>query len=104
MRYTAPEKLDIFELVKRSGLSVRRTLAPMAIPRSTFYGWYRRYGDGGVNSQNVLELFRAGAHGVVIGSAMYQPGDTPANVARPAVVLVRALSIRDGASHRSVSD
>ena len=38
MRYTAPEKLDIIELVERSNLSVRLTLAPMGIPRSTFYG------------------------------------------------------------------
>ena len=30
MRYTAPEKLEIIELVERSSLSVRRTLAPMA--------------------------------------------------------------------------
>ena len=29
MRYTAPEKLEIIELVERSSVSVRRTLAPM---------------------------------------------------------------------------
>ena len=48
MRYTAPEKLEIIELVERSSLSVRRTPAPMGIPRSTFYGWYRRDAEGGV--------------------------------------------------------
>ena len=46
MRYTAPEKLDIIALAERSSLSVRRTLAPLGIPRSTFYGWYRRYAEG----------------------------------------------------------
>ena len=50
MRYTAPEKLEIIELVERSSLSVRRTLAPLGIPRSTFYGWYRRYAEGGVEA------------------------------------------------------
>ena len=50
MRYTAPEKLEIIELVERSSLSVRRTLAPMGVPRSTFYGWYRRYAEGGVKA------------------------------------------------------
>ena len=38
MTYTAPEKLEIFELVERSSLLVRRMLVPMGIPRSTFYG------------------------------------------------------------------
>ena len=50
MRYTAPEKLEIIALVERSSLSVRRTLAPLGIPRSTFYGWYRRYAEGGVEA------------------------------------------------------
>ena len=48
MRYSASEKLEIIRLVERSSLSVRRTLAPLGIPRSTFYGWYRRYAEGGV--------------------------------------------------------
>ena len=30
MRYTASEKLQIIQLVQRSSLSVRRTLAPLA--------------------------------------------------------------------------
>ena len=50
MRYTAPEKLEIIKLVERSSLSVRRTLAPLGIPRSRFYGWYRRYAEGGVEA------------------------------------------------------
>ena len=50
MRYTAPEKLEIIELVEHSSLSVRRTLAQLGIPRSTFYGWYRRFAEGGVEA------------------------------------------------------
>ena len=38
MRYTAPEKLESIALLERSNLSLQRTLAPMGIPRSTFYG------------------------------------------------------------------
>ena len=43
MRYAAAEKLEIIRLVEQSSLSVRRTLAQLGIPRSTFYGWYERY-------------------------------------------------------------
>ena len=44
MRYAAAaEKLEIIRLVEQSSLSVRRTLAQLGIPRSTFYAWYERY-------------------------------------------------------------
>jgi putative transposase len=43
MRYAATEKLEIIRLVEQSSLSVRRTLAQLGIPRSTFYAWYERY-------------------------------------------------------------
>ena len=43
MRYAAAEKLEIIRLVEQSSLSVRRTLAQLGIPRSTFYCWYDRY-------------------------------------------------------------
>jgi transposase-like protein len=42
-RYGAGEKLEIIRLVEQSSLSVRRTLAQLGIPRSTFYLWYERY-------------------------------------------------------------
>ena len=54
MRYSACEKLEIILLVERSSLSVRRTLAPLGIPRSTFYGWYRRYAEGGVKAKDLI--------------------------------------------------
>ena len=47
MRYTAAEKLEIIQLVEQSSLPVRRTLAQLGIPKSTFYAWYRHYLDGG---------------------------------------------------------
>ena len=48
MRYSASEKFEIIELVEQSSLSIRRTLAPIGIPRSTFYDWYSRYQEGGI--------------------------------------------------------
>ena len=32
------------------GVSIRRTLAPIGIPRSTFYDWYSRYQEGGIEA------------------------------------------------------
>ena len=43
MRYPASEKLEIIRLVERSHLPVRRTLAKLGIPPTTFYRWYDRY-------------------------------------------------------------
>jgi putative transposase len=42
MRYPASEKLEIIRLVEQSHLPVRRTLAKLGIPRTTFYRWYDR--------------------------------------------------------------
>ena len=47
MRYRASEKREIIGLVERSSLPVRRTLDRLGIPKSTFYGWYERYREGG---------------------------------------------------------
>jgi len=49
MRYSASEKFEIIELVEQS-LSIPRTLAPIGIPRSTFYDWYSRYQEGGIEA------------------------------------------------------
>ena len=43
MRYPASEKLEIIRLVEKSHLPVRRTLAKLGIPSTTFYRWYDRY-------------------------------------------------------------
>jgi putative transposase len=49
MRYSASEKYEIIQLVERSDLSVRKTLAHLDIHQSTFYNWLRRYRDEGVD-------------------------------------------------------
>src|SRR5947208_17165283 len=50
MRYSASEKFEIIGLVEQSSLSIPRTLAPIGIPRSTFYDWYSRYQEGGIEA------------------------------------------------------
>jgi transposase InsO family protein len=47
MRYPAAEKLEIIRLVERSHLPVRRTLARIGVPVTTFYRWYDRYREHG---------------------------------------------------------
>jgi len=47
VRVSAAEKLELIRLVEGSALSVKRTLAEIGLPRSTFYAWYKRYLDGG---------------------------------------------------------
>lgn len=42
-RYSQAEKIEIIRLVETSELSVKRTLAELGVPRSSFYDWYRRY-------------------------------------------------------------
>ena len=50
MRYSAPEKYEILQLVEQSSLSVRQTLNRLSIHRSTYYNWLKRYYDGGVDA------------------------------------------------------
>jgi len=50
MRYPASEKLEIIRTVETSPLSVRRTLAHVGIPKSTFYAWLDRYVMGGLDA------------------------------------------------------
>jgi len=47
MRYPASEKLEIIQLVEQSHLPVKRTLAKLGIPSTTFYRWYDRHQTGG---------------------------------------------------------
>ena len=47
MRYPAAEKLEIIRLVEGSHLPVRRTLARIGVPATTFYRWYDRYREHG---------------------------------------------------------
>ena len=45
---TAAEKREAIRLVEESDLSARQTLREIQIPRATFYRWYRRYREAGV--------------------------------------------------------
>jgi transposase InsO family protein len=47
VRRSPEEKLEIIHLVEHSQLSIKRTLAELDIPRSTFYRWYRLYQEEG---------------------------------------------------------
>ena len=47
MRYPASEKLEIIRTVEASHLPVKRTLAMLGIPASTYYQWYARWVEGG---------------------------------------------------------
>ena len=49
MRLTAAEKAEVSRLVEGSDLPVRQTLRELQVPRATFYTWYRRYAEGGLD-------------------------------------------------------
>lgn len=49
MRYPACEKLEIIRTVEASHLPTRQTLKMLGIPSSTYYDWYARWSDGGLD-------------------------------------------------------
>lgn len=48
MRRSTSEKMEVIRLVEDSEYSVKRTLKELGIKRSTFYEWYKRYKENGV--------------------------------------------------------
>jgi len=50
MRYPASEKLEIIRTVEASHLAVRQTLKMLGIPSSTYYDWYARWAEGGIDA------------------------------------------------------
>lgn len=48
MRYTAAEKAEIIRMVDGSDIGVARTLKELGVHKSTFYNWYERYVNFGV--------------------------------------------------------
>ncbi len=50
MRYPASEKLEIIRTVEASHLPTRQTLKMLGIPSSTYYDWYARWCDGGIDA------------------------------------------------------
>jgi putative transposase len=89
MRYSAAEKLEIIRLVEQSSLSVRRTLAQLGIPRSTFYLWYERYQargagaleDGQSAPRRVWNKIPAPVAEAVLDLALQQPELSPRELA-----------------------
>jgi putative transposase len=61
MRCPASEKAEIIELVEQSHLPAKRTLNKLGIPRSTFYRWYDRYREGGIEALADPALARIGS-------------------------------------------
>ena len=47
MRYSQAEKMEIIRTVEGSQLSVKRTLAELDVPRSSFYRWYQAFLEDG---------------------------------------------------------
>ena len=52
MRYPASEKLEIIHTVEGSHLPTKQTLDMLGIPRTTFYRWYDRYLEDGLDGLN----------------------------------------------------
>jgi putative transposase len=50
MRHSQSEKREIIRVVEDSPLGIERTLRELDINRSTFYEWYRRYREGGLEA------------------------------------------------------
>jgi len=50
MRYPASEKLEIIRTVEASHLPTRQTLKMLGIPSSTYYDWYARWVEGGLDA------------------------------------------------------
>jgi len=61
MRYPASEKLEIIRTVETSPLPVRRTLAQIGIPKSTFYAWLDRHAEGGLDALDDRKPVRSGS-------------------------------------------
>jgi transposase-like protein len=56
MRYPASEKLEIIRTVEGSHLPAKQTLDMLGIPRTTFYRWYDRYVEGGLDALGMPPL------------------------------------------------
>ena len=48
MRISQSEKMEIIQMVEKSQVGVKRTLAEFGISKSTFYEWYKRYSEKGL--------------------------------------------------------
>jgi putative transposase len=89
MRYPASEKLEIIRLVEQSHLPVKRTLAMLGSPRTTFYRWYDRYialGQAGLEDRSsrpgrVWNRIPDPVRRQVVGLALDEPELSPRELA-----------------------
>jgi transposase InsO family protein len=89
MRYTQAEKMDIIRLVETSEQPVKRTLAALGIPRSTFYDWYQRYTENGYEGlangrsqpRQVWNRIPEAVQAHVVAVALQQPEKSPRELA-----------------------
>lgn len=77
--------MEIIHLVEHSNLSVKKTLEELQVPRSTFYSWYQRYQEQGMeglkNKKLKVEQFwnRIPDHvrGQIVNLALEYPEESP---------------------------
>jgi putative transposase len=85
IRYRPEEKMEIIHLVEHSNLSVKKTLEELQVPRSTFYSWYQRYQEQGLeglkNKKLKVKQFwnRIPDHvrGQIVNLALEYPDESP---------------------------
>ena len=85
IRYTPEEKMEIIHLVEHSNLSVKKILEELQVPRSTFYSWYQRYQEHGMdglkNKKLKVKQFwnRIPDHvrGQIVNLALEYPDESP---------------------------
>jgi len=89
MRYPASEKAEIIQLVEQSHLPAKRTLDKLGIPRATFYRWYDRYREGGIEAladhrsrpDRVWNRIQNDVRGQIIDLALEHPELSPRELA-----------------------
>jgi len=89
MRYSAAEKDEIIHLVEQSSLPVKWALARLDIRRSTFYGWLKRYQEGGMDAlvdrkpspRAVWNKLPEAQHEAIIELALEKPELSPRELA-----------------------
>jgi len=85
IRYTPEEKMEIIHLVEHSNLSVKKTLEELQVPRSTFYSWYQRYQEDGmdglkgksVKAKQFWNRIPDHVRGQIVKLAMEYPEESP---------------------------
>jgi putative transposase len=52
MKYSSAEKHEIIKMIENSNLSVRKTLREIGVNKSSYYEWYKKYLEDGVEGLN----------------------------------------------------